>query len=336
MENIKSINKSNHIKPVSIVVFTLDEQRYALPYEDVKRIVRLVAISPLPNPHSDILGVINLQGQVIPVMDIRKKLDLKKREFEMQDLLIVLEKSGRLIALVGDSVSFQEYQKNEAIQADNVMRGIETVDKIIRDESGVIHLLNVNKILPGQLPDQTNKKEAEIFSEDKKINKHKEDGKNQENYGEKQEIREIREVRVLEFNILKEKYGIETAYILKVISLQDLTPLPGVSSFILGVINVHGQIIPVIDLKVFFELPLLGITENNKVIVLEVLDNYFGILTDDLLGLRKCDLNDMQSSLPTLSGIRSEYLKGVTNDQMVLLDPEKLAKDKRILINDAI
>ena len=59
--------------PDQIVVFALDEPRYALPLSAVERVVRAVEITPLPKAPEIVLGVINMQGQVVPAVDIRKR-----------------------------------------------------------------------------------------------------------------------------------------------------------------------------------------------------------------------------------------------------------------------
>jgi purine-binding chemotaxis protein CheW len=59
-----------------------------------------------------------------------------------------------------------------------------------------------------------------------------------------------------------------------------------------------------------------------------------GILADAVLGVRTIARNEFQPSLPTLTGIRSEYLKGITKDPLVVLDVEKILSDEKIVVND--
>src|SRR5664279_5629709 len=87
-------------------------------------------------------------------------------------------------------------------------------------------------------------------------------------------------VQLIAFSLGAETYGLESAYIREVYPLKDFTPLPGVPAFILGIINVRGQIMPVVDLKKLFNLPEQGITELNKVIILHDDQMEFGILAD--------------------------------------------------------
>lgn len=142
------------------------------------------------------------------------------------------------------------------------------------------------------------------------------------------------EIEVLEFQLAYERYGIESSYVREVYPLKEFTPLPCVSPFVLGIINVRGQIVFVIDIKKFFDLPEKGLTDLNKVVIIHNDSMEFGILADVILGMRRIALRDIQPSLPTLTGIREQYLKGVTPESLVLLDAEKLLTDKNIVVHE--
>lgn len=143
-------------------------------------------------------------------------------------------------------------------------------------------------------------------------------------------------LEVVEFLLAYEKYGIESSYVREVYPLKELTPLPCTSPFVLGIINVRGQILSVIDIKKFFDLPEKGLTDLNKVIILQSDSMEFGILADVILSVRNVSLSELQPSLPTLTGIRQEYLKGVTTERMVILDAEKLLSDRKIIIYEEV
>ncbi len=118
--------------------------------------------------------------------------------------------------------------------------------------------------------------------------------------------------------------------------LKDLTPLPGIPRFVIGIMNVRGKTLSVIDLKKFFDLPQRGLGDLNKVIILSSGGMEFGILADTILGVREIRSSDLRLSLPTLTGIREDYLKGVTGDRLVVLDAERILSDKRIVVNESV
>lgn len=143
-------------------------------------------------------------------------------------------------------------------------------------------------------------------------------------------------LEVVEFVLGYETYGIESSYVREVYPLKELTPLPGTPPFVLGIINVRGRILSVIDIKKFFDLPDKGLTDLNKVIILRSDSMEFGILADTILGVRAVSLNALQPSLPTLTGIREEYLKGVTGERLVVLDAQKLLSDEKVIVNEQV
>jgi purine-binding chemotaxis protein CheW len=152
----------------------------------------------------------------------------------------------------------------------------------------------------------------------------------------KKEYRDQESIEILEFTLAYEQYGVESSFIHEVYPLKTLTQLPCTPPFVLGIINVRGKILSVIDIKKFFDLPEKGLTDLNKVIILNSGSMYFGILADAITGIREIPLRILQSTLPTLKGIRGEYLKGITEERTIILDAQKLLSDKNIIVNEEV
>lgn len=143
-------------------------------------------------------------------------------------------------------------------------------------------------------------------------------------------------IEVIEFVVAQETYAVESAYVREIYPLNELTPLPCTPPFVLGIVNVRGQILSVIDIKKFFDLPEKGLTDLNKVIVLRCEAMEFGVLADLIAGTRAVPVRELQPSLPTLTGIREEYLRGVTADRTVILDAGKLLSDPKIVVHEQV
>jgi len=139
-------------------------------------------------------------------------------------------------------------------------------------------------------------------------------------------------IDVVAFSLAYEEYAIESAYVREVYPMKELTPVPGTPPFVLGIIIVRGQILSVIDIKKFFDLPEKGLTDLNKVIIIRDDSMEFGILADVVLGTRRIMLSEIQQSLPGFTGIRAQYLKGVTRGRAAVLDAGKLLSDKNIIV----
>jgi purine-binding chemotaxis protein CheW len=150
------------------------------------------------------------------------------------------------------------------------------------------------------------------------------------------EARDADALEIVEFMLAHERYGVETCFVRDIHPLTNLTPLPCTPAFVLGIVNLRGEIVSVIDLKKFFDLPEKGITDLNKVVVLQSATMRFGVLADAVLGVRRVPVAEIQPSLPTLTGVREEYLKGVTSARTIVLDAEKLLADAKIVVQEQV
>lgn len=143
-------------------------------------------------------------------------------------------------------------------------------------------------------------------------------------------------IGIIAFTLAAETYAIESAFVREVYPLKDFTPLPGVPSYIFGIVNVRGQILPVVDLKKFFNLPEKGLGDLNRVIILYDDQMEFGILADVVLGTLEIEPEDILGVPPTVTGIGEEYLKGVTKERLIVLNAERLLSDKSIVVNEDV
>jgi purine-binding chemotaxis protein CheW len=135
-------------KQNQIVVFTLDEPRYALYLAAVERVVRAVEITLLPKVPEIVLGVINVQGQIVPVVDVRKRLHLPAREMRLDDQFIIARTSRRLVALVVDSVvGCRELADRERVPADQVFPGAEYIRGLAKLNDGLVLICDLDQFL---------------------------------------------------------------------------------------------------------------------------------------------------------------------------------------------
>lgn len=141
-------------------------------------------------------------------------------------------------------------------------------------------------------------------------------------------------LKVVEFELAGERYGLELGSVREVCALKNLTPVPCTPAFVLGIINLRGEIYTVIDLKKFFDLPDTALTDLNKVLIIDGDELRVGILADVICGVRSISREALQSSLPTITGIRAEYLKGVTSDRLIVLEIAKIVSAEAILVRD--
>ncbi len=144
------------------------------------------------------------------------------------------------------------------------------------------------------------------------------------------------QIEIVEFLLGYERYGVESFFVREVYPLKDLTPVPCTPSHVLGIINVRGQILSIIDLKKFFDLPDKGLGDLNRVIILKTNEMEFGVLADVILGVRPFARDKLQQAMPTLTGIREDYLKGIAPDRTIILDCARILSDRGIVVNEEV
>ena len=128
-------------KPNQYVVFTIDRHRFALRLSDVGRIVRMVELTAVPDGPAFLAGMINVQGELLPVVNTRRRFRLREREPSINDQLIIATARGRAVALIVDTVIGVIEECEGGITASgNVVPGVELVDGMLNTEDGIVLL----------------------------------------------------------------------------------------------------------------------------------------------------------------------------------------------------
>ena len=143
-------------------------------------------------------------------------------------------------------------------------------------------------------------------------------------------------IEVIEFRLASERYAVEQSAVREVYPLVDLTRVPCTPAFVLGILNVRGKILPLIDIKKFFDIPEDGLTDLHQVVIVHGAGIELGILADAVTGVRSIAVNEVQRALPTLRGIRAQYLMGVTSEMVIILDVMKILTDPKLTVMDEV
>jgi len=147
-EKYIKIKTDNSIGDQTIVLFSLDEQRYALYLSAVERIVLTVEITPLPKAPEIVMGIINFHGEIIPIINIRKRFNLPAREIELDDQLIIARTSKRLVGLLVDSVSgVHELEQLQLTGTEGAFPYADYLSGIARIENNIVLIHDLEKFL---------------------------------------------------------------------------------------------------------------------------------------------------------------------------------------------
>lgn len=134
MDNIKQL-----------VIFKLEDCRYALPLFIIDKIIPAVEITNIPEAPDIVLGAINVRGQVIPVLNIRKRFGLPKKSMDLNDHIIIANTLKRVVALVVDSVqSVVAYPEDEIISSKKFDDNMNKINCAIKLDDEIVFVYDLN------------------------------------------------------------------------------------------------------------------------------------------------------------------------------------------------
>lgn len=340
-----SANKTSEL----YITFNLSEKIYAIQAEKIIEIVQLPALTLLEKAPEYIVGLLNLRGDIISVIDLSMILGFERKTYSAECQIIILnadnKKTGIIIDSVKDVIQFEKklieplpYASNEHI-----------VSGIYKDDDGLIAFLDLDKIVNDIEINSTEINEAKI-SKDKtglfpiddvsaekfakralKLQKELRDETDNLNYQEDYYI---------SFALNEEIYCLNLKFVREITKLKNvsLTKVPCVPEFIIGIINLRGDFITIVDIKQFLSIPKTNITEKTKIIVTATENIQVGILVDDVFGIE--NISNEKFSHNTQSKYEKNKFTSAEimfNDKvMCMFDLKKFLEDERLLIEDAV
>ena len=133
--------------------------------------------------------------------------------------------------------------------------------------------------------------------------------------------------RYLTFRLGKEDYGIEIAHVTEIVGIQKITEVPDMPGFVKGVINLRGQVIPVIDVRVRFGMEPREYDDRTCVIVVKVRETSIGLIVDTVSEVREIPADNVSPPPKASTGTSGRYILGlgkVGDEVKILLDVQKL------------
>lgn len=130
------------------LVLGLDGLRVALPLPVVERVVHAVYVTPLPDAPDLVLGLINVRGRIIPVVNLRRRLRLAERPMALTDRLVVVHTARRPLALLADSASeVREIPEPLLVPAEEILPGLESIVGVARLDDGLLLVQDPDRFL---------------------------------------------------------------------------------------------------------------------------------------------------------------------------------------------
>ncbi len=129
------------------------------------------------------------------------------------------------------------------------------------------------------------------------------------------------ENQLILFSLGKGYYAIPIENVFEIKKIQEITVVPKSPKYIEGVINLRGNVVPIINLRKRFGMELVEFSKKNKIIIVEVGKRQFGLIVDAVAEVIVLNNDQVESTLPTSSGLKAEFIKGIGKlvDKLIII-----------------
>lgn len=280
-------------------------KKYALPLSIIQSTLKVVTIDEESG------GVINFHGKQIPVLALDFDFE-ERREIQASDSLIITAIKEGEIALCAAAI--------EGITAvKTTLPGDLTGTNIAEDGTIVIRDLSLMPLSRSVQPPKDRETLAILERRARSIAL------------PNNAYEQITYPEILRFSLGYVEYAVEMQYVREVILTGEITPVPGIPPFITGISVVRGRIISLVDLRKFFGMPEVGLTDFNRVIILSDGRMTFGLLVDRIRGTSH--LKKPFSPPTAETSIPESHLIGIVGD-LIVIDGKALLTDESMLVNE--
>jgi purine-binding chemotaxis protein CheW len=128
-------------------------------------------------------------------------------------------------------------------------------------------------------------------------------------------------IQVVSFHLGTEEYGVDISQVQEIIRMVEITFVPRAPRFMEGVINLRGQLIPIIDLRTRFGMPRTEHTKSTRIVVTEIGSKKVGIIVDSVSEVLNIPMEQVEDAPDMIAGVGTEYIQGVgkVGDRLIIL-----------------
>jgi purine-binding chemotaxis protein CheW len=131
----------------SVVVFLIEGYRYGIPLEMVERVAPVVEVTPIPEAPDAVLGIVNVRGSVMPVINLRKKLRLPERGLKLSDQLLIIHLADNALAILVDTIEgAMEYDDDSITKTQGDALG----QQVLKTDEGIVYIYDYERLLNSQ------------------------------------------------------------------------------------------------------------------------------------------------------------------------------------------
>jgi len=258
------------------VTFALEGEVFALNMAPVQEIIRVPEIVKVPKSSSSLMGLANLRGKVLPVVNLRKVFGLTDKSLDEANRVIVVDLGQILGFLVDNVYSVIEVEETKIESAEDIQSIVKSdfLKGVIKDVGRfkMLMMLDLEKVVEKEFSQaiQTSSQEYEVRSFEKTE--------------EEEAIKEAKEERqFVSFLVAGEEYAIPIESVQEIVSVPEhITKVPNSESTILGIMNLRNKVLPLASLRRLFGFPEENLTEQSRIVVLSLGELSVGIVVDNV------------------------------------------------------
>lgn len=146
-------------------------------------------------------------------------------------------------------------------------------------------------------------------------------------------------MQLVSFCLGQEEYGVEITKVQEIILMGEITRVPQTPHFIKGLINLRSTVIPIVDLRSRFGMEVKELTDETRIMVVNVSGKTIGIIVDAVSEVLRITSDQIAPPPPTVAGLGREYLTGLVkldSRLLILLDIDKILGDEEVAAIDTI
>ena len=236
-----------------MVTFLLAEQEFGVNIMDVQEIVRMPDITQIPKAPAYVDGIANLRGDVLPVINTRKRFSLKTTETTDRTRVVVVDLNGKNIGMVVDAVSEVLRVAEDKIEPppEVVAGGVDTAFM-----NGVVKLKNGERLVMALDPNRV----CEIES----VAQQTQSARTATTRTDEKTKETIDEEHLVTLSLAGEEYGIDIQAVREIIRVPELIKVPRAPEYVIGLISLRNRLVPLIDMRRLFDQTLV-VEERNKI-----------------------------------------------------------------------
>lgn len=143
------------------------------------------------------------------------------------------------------------------------------------------------------------------------------------------------ELQLVSFNIGSEEFGVDILKVQEINRMVEITRVPQAPHYVEGVINLRGKVIPIVDLRKRFNLQMKEYDKNTRIVVVDINGTIMGMIVDAVSEVLRLPANTIEPPPDIVTGVNSEYIKGVAkleNRLLIFLDLSRVIDFKELAV----